>query len=96
VFLTGTFSNGGPFDATFFDRSKNKTENVREGAAFSLAGIDGKVVSIAVDHLTLEIKGEAWRLDMGDNLTQLKKLPQPAKAEAAPPDAASPPRAATD
>ena len=96
VYFTGAYSNGGPFDAMLYDRSNDKKENLREGTAFNVAGIDGKVLSVAIDHMTIEIKGEPWRWELGDNLTQLKKLPPPAKAEAAPPDAAGAPRAATD
>jgi hypothetical protein len=74
--------------ATLRDLSTNKIAQLTEGGDFSVAGVDGRVVSIGADFVTFEIKGETFRLEIGDNLAQLKKLPPPDKAEAASPEAA--------
>ena len=84
VRLTAIFSRNGIADATLRDLSTNKSKTLSAGADFSFAGVDGKVVAIAVDFITLEIKGESWRMEMGDNLTQLKKLSPPANSNAGP------------
>jgi hypothetical protein len=80
VFLVGSFSTDGVFDATLYDRANNKTRQLVRGGDFSIAGVEGEVVSIEVDAVTLKIKGEVFRLELGDSLAQLKKLPAPAKA----------------
>ncbi|MGE5191069.1 MAG: hypothetical protein ACM3U2_01115 [Deltaproteobacteria bacterium] len=88
VYLVGSFSTGGRFDATVRDMSTDKTVRFEEGADFSFAGIEGKVVAIGIDYMILEIKGEAWRLELGDNLAQLKKVPPPARSATSSSDAA--------
>jgi hypothetical protein len=75
VRLTSTFSNGGDYDATLFDPTTNKTAHLYAGAEFNLGGVEGKVVSVTIDFVVLEIKGEKFRLDIGRNLTELEKLP---------------------
>jgi hypothetical protein len=86
VWLVSVVSADGVPEAKLRDVSTNKKANLSEGSDFSVAGVDGKVVSIGTDFVMLEIKGETFRLELGDNLTQLKKLPSPEKTEAAPPE----------
>jgi hypothetical protein len=82
VFLVGSVSTGGGFDAMLYDRLSNETRHVVAGSDFSLAGVDGRVVSVGVDHITFKMKGEEWRLDLGENLAQMRKLAStPAKVE---------------
>lgn len=89
VYLVGSFSTGGVFDATLYDRSSNKSTNLTPGAPFSVAGIEGKVLAISVDSVTLEIKGERWRLELGKNLRELEKLSPASKVESGPSDAST-------
>ena len=81
VRLTSTFSNGGEFDATLYDPTTNKTARLYAGAEFNLGGVEGKVVSVTIDFVVLEIKGDKFRLELGRNLTELEKLPSTAKAD---------------
>jgi hypothetical protein len=74
VFLVGSFSNGDSFDATIYDRSSNRETRLTAGGNFNVAGVEGKVVSVGLDFVILSIKGETFRLDLGENLRQLKKL----------------------
>jgi hypothetical protein len=74
VRLVGSFSNGNSFDATMYDPSTNRETRLTAGKSFSVAGIDGKVISVGIDFVILSIKGETFRLDLGDNLRQLKKI----------------------
>jgi len=74
VRLVGSFSNGSAFDATLYDPSTNKETRLVAGRDFSVAGKEGKVVSVGIDFVILSIKGENFRLELGDNLTQLKKV----------------------
>jgi hypothetical protein len=75
VRLVGSFSNGNGFDATLYDPATNRETRLVAGRDFSVAGKEGKVVSVGIDFVILSIKGESFRLDLGDNLRQLKKLP---------------------
>lgn len=75
VRLVGSFSNGDSFDATMYDPSTNRETRLTAGKDFKVAGIEGKVVSVGIDFVILSIKGETFRLELGDNLRQLKKLP---------------------
>lgn len=75
VRLVGSFSNGSAFDATLYDPSTNKETRLVAGRDFSVAGKEGKVVSVGIDFVILSIKGENFRLELGDNLLQLKKVP---------------------
>ena len=74
VRLTALFSNGGLFDATMYDPSTNRETKLITGRDFSVAGVEGKVVSVGIDFVVLSIKGETFRLELGDNLRQMKKL----------------------
>jgi hypothetical protein len=82
VFLVGSFSTDGVFDATLYDRANNKTRQLVRGGDFSVAGVEGEVISIEVDAVTLKIKGEVFRLELGDSLAHLIKISVPAKAGA--------------
>ena len=73
VRLVGSFSNGSSFDATMYDPSTNRETRLVAGKDFSIAGIDGKVVSVGIDFVILSIKGETFRLELGENLRQIKK-----------------------
>jgi len=73
VRLTALFSNGGLFDATMYDPSTNRETKLITGRDFSVAGVEGKVVSVGIDFVVLSIKGETFRLELGDNLRQMKK-----------------------
>ncbi|MBI3862595.1 MAG: hypothetical protein HY290_11950 [Planctomycetia bacterium] len=84
VRLTSTFSNGGEYQATLYDPTTNKTARLYAGSEFNLAGVEGKVVSVNIDYVVLEVKEVKYRLDLGRNLTELEKLPA---AKAPPSDA---------
>jgi hypothetical protein len=75
VHLTSTFSNGGEYNATLYDRTTNKYVELYAGTEFNLSGVAGHVVSVTIDFIVLEINGEQFRLRLGRNLTQLEKLP---------------------
>jgi hypothetical protein len=93
VYLVGSFSTGGGFDATVRDMATDKTVRLDVGDDFNFAGVEGKVLAIGIDYLILEIKGEAFRLALGDNLTNLKKVPTPVKAAAGAAESAEAPDA---
>jgi hypothetical protein len=82
VFLVGSVSTGGGFEAMLYDRSTNETRQLAKGSDFSVAGVEGQVVSVGVDHITFTMKGQEWRLNLGDSLAQIQKLASaPAKVE---------------
>lgn len=75
VYLSAAVDRDGSLDAYLYDRAKNKVTVLTTGASFDVAGVSGKVVAIALDHVLLEIRGEQWRLDLGRNLKQIEKQP---------------------
>jgi hypothetical protein len=81
VYLVGLVSKGAVTDAAFYDRSKNREMKLVAGGEFKAAGIEGKVVALGADYVILDIKGESWRLEIGQNLQQLQKVDQPAGAD---------------
>jgi len=82
VFLVGSVSTGGGFEAMLYDRSTNETRQLARGSDFSVAGVEGQVVSVGLDHITFKMKGQEWRLNLGDSLAQIQKLASaPAKVE---------------
>ncbi len=90
VYFVGSFSTGGGFDATVRDMATDRTVRYEAGDEFRFAGVKGIVLAIGIDYLILEIKGEAWRLGLGDNLANLKKVPAPVKAAGAAESAEAP------
>jgi|SRR5579872_3129705 len=86
VYLVGSVADNGSFDAYFYDRSSNKSTRVSPGSAFNVVGVQGKVLAIGADSMTLEIQGEPWRLELGKNLRQMEKLPQAAPSQAGNPN----------
>src|SRR5262245_2299828 len=82
VFLVGSVSTGGGFEAMLYDRATNETRQLAKGSDFNVAGVEGQVVSVGVDHITFKMKGQEWRLNLGDSLAQIQKLATaPAKVE---------------
>jgi len=81
VYLVGLVSKGAVTDAALYDRSKNREMKLVAGGEFKAAGIEGKVVALGADYVILDIKGESWRLEIGQNLQQLQKVAQPAGAD---------------
>jgi hypothetical protein len=81
VFLVGSVSTGGGFEAMLYDRATNETRQLARGSDFSVAGVEGQVVSVGVDHITFKMKGQEWRLDLGDSLAQIRRLSAAAKVE---------------
>jgi hypothetical protein len=75
VRLTSTFSDGGDYVATLYDPTTNKYAKLYARGDFNIGGVEGKVVSVTIDFVVLEIKGEKFRLDIGGNLTELQKMP---------------------
>ena len=43
-----------------YDRSNNKSNVLIEGSEFRLAGVEGRVVSIGADFVSLKINDEIW------------------------------------
>ena len=74
VRLVGSFSNGDSFDATLYDPSANRETKLTAGGNFNVAGLEGKVISVGIDFVILSIRDETFRLELGENLLQMKKL----------------------
>jgi hypothetical protein len=73
VFLVSSIARGDTREAWLYDRTANKKSDLVEGGSFQAAGVDGTVVSIGTDFVVLKIRDEEWRLELGQNLRQIKK-----------------------
>ena len=75
VYLVASLARGDARDAWLYDRTANKKSLLVEGESFQAAGIDGTVTSIGSDFVVLKIGDDEWRLELGQNLRQIKKMP---------------------
>jgi hypothetical protein len=73
VFLTASIAKGDRRDAMLFDRTTGKKTGLLPGEEFQVAGLSGKVDSIGNQFVILEIEGEKWRLELGENLRQMRR-----------------------
>ena len=83
TFLTTSFAVDAIRQAWLHDKSTNKKLILQEGETINYANIDGNVKKIEDQFVLLEIKEETWRLDLGKNLTELKKQGSAAKTDPA-------------
>lgn len=74
VYLVASLARGDARDAWLYDRTANKKSVLVEGESFQAAGVDGTVTSIGTDFVVLKIGDEEWRLELGQNLRQIKKM----------------------
>lgn len=74
VYLTATLEVGDTSVAWLYDRTNNRRYWLRPGQAFDVAGVSGKVVSVAVldRTATLEINDQQWILPLGKNLREIQ------------------------
>lgn len=75
--VTRGTGQGAESDATLYDRASNKETRLTPGNPFAIAGLAGKVLAIRSAYIVLEIEGEPWRLELGENLKQIHKVPRP-------------------
>lgn len=75
VRLTAAINDNGEAEAWLTNQTEaGGSTKLTPGGTFTMAGVEGKVVSISNSHLVIEIKGERFRLDLGNNLKQVQKL----------------------
>lgn len=83
VYLVANVAEDDVPEAWLYDRSANKSTVLREGTPFEVAGVKGMVEKIGRDYVMLKIDDAQWRLEQGQNMKQLKKLPAPTTTAAA-------------
>ena len=81
VYLVASLSNGETADAWLYDRTTNERTVLTQGSEFKVAGISGKVLEITETAVLLEIDGETFRLQLGEHLRQLRKVPKVESAQ---------------
>lgn len=74
VFLVISVAKGSSRDAVLYNRTSNRETLLTEGKDFEVAGIQGRIVTIGPDFLTMKIKEDIWRLELGHNLRQIEKI----------------------
>ena len=87
--LTGIFAKDGDRRALLYDRSQNKTTELREGDTFTVADVQGTVTTIATKYLIFTSGEETKRLELGQSLreatpheTELPDATKPANVDA--------------
>lgn len=73
VYLSASIAKGERRDAMLFDRTTGKKTDLLPGGEFQVAGLSGTVISIDNHFVILEIEGEKWRLELGENLRQMRR-----------------------
>ena len=68
--LTGIFAKDTDRRAILYDRSQNKTTELREGDKFAVADVKGTITSIAAKYMIFAAGDEAKRLDLGQSLRE--------------------------
>jgi hypothetical protein len=81
VYLVASLSSGEMSDAWLYDRTTNERTILTQGSEFKVAGISGKVLAISETFVVLEIEGESFRLQLGEHLRQLRKVPKVESAQ---------------
>ena len=81
--LTGIFEKDADRRAILYDRSQNKTTELRAGDKFTVADVQGTVTTISSKYLIFTSGDEAMRLELGQSLreatTQVIELPDATK-----------------
>lgn len=68
--LTGIFAKDGDRRAILYDRSQNKTIELREGDTFTVADVQGTVTTLATKYLIFASDDAAHRLELGQSLRE--------------------------
>lgn len=76
AFLTGIVAMDGRPEAWLLVRSTGKKLRLHEGDPFEIGDLRGKVVRIGSREVEVELSGQRWRLPLGDNLRQMREMPQ--------------------
>jgi hypothetical protein len=71
TFLVGYLEQGTERTAVLYDRSTNQSLNLTEGATLNLADVEASVITVAPDHVILQVGKDRFRLSEGQNLRQV-------------------------
>ncbi|MFN9374875.1 MAG: hypothetical protein ACK6D3_23565 [Planctomycetaceae bacterium] len=74
VYFVGSVTRNGVPDAFLFDRSSNRQTVLKPGKEFDAGGMKGRVLKIADKTVTLLVGEDEFQLELGKNLTQMRKL----------------------
>ncbi len=86
VYLVGAVLKGQQREAWLYDRLNNRMHIISPGQDFSIAGIDGVVLSVGPDNFSFEHADASWHLKVGKNLRSIMQVSGEANGE---PDAAT-------
>ncbi|MBM80293.1 MAG: hypothetical protein CMJ78_06825 [Planctomycetaceae bacterium] len=81
TYLTSSVAFDAVKQAWLHDKSTNQKLILQEGKLINYANLTGSVKKIDDQFVLLEIQTGTWRLDLGKNLTQMKKLDEPKSVE---------------
>jgi hypothetical protein len=72
VYLIASIRRDGRREAWLYDRTKKQQHILTEGASLDVVNVTCKVISIADDHVVVDVSGTRGRLELGQNLRQVK------------------------
>lgn len=79
--LVGCVRKGEDVQAYLRDQLNNKLFVLSQGNEFRYGDIQVSVLSIGADFVVFNMKNESWRLELGENLRSMKKVPAAGSTE---------------
>jgi hypothetical protein len=80
VVFSGCTQSGDEPEAWIYDRLTNENRFLRAGDEFAMAGLKGRIVSVAASNIVIEMDDKQWSLKLGKNLRELKEIGRVASA----------------
>jgi hypothetical protein len=74
IFLVASLTQNARQEAWLYDLTQKRPTVLRAAESFHADKVTGKVVAIEKDSVLLEMDGSNWRLELGKNLRQLKRV----------------------
>jgi hypothetical protein len=75
AYLTGIVDVAGKPEAWLLVRTSGEKLKLHEGETFRVADMQGKIVRIGLREVEVELAGQRWRYQLGDNLREMIKVP---------------------
>jgi hypothetical protein len=74
VKLTGAVKSADKVEAWLHDQTAGLKIELVPGSEFNVGGVTGKVISIGDSFMIVEVQGTKFRMNLGDNLKELRDL----------------------
>ena len=71
TYLIAAIAQDDEREAWLYDRAANRKTTLREGEAFAVADVKGRVLAIGRDFVLFESGDASWRLELGQSLREM-------------------------